>query len=198
MSDKPMTLEDLARAEALAYKSREKLRLAFAEAQKQLVVEMPERFLTIARQVRDGVRRYNDIAYKEGGPEQRLVRYDESVAVTTRDPNLGSEFNLEVRREPNWMKLALRSMWRPNRPDVFLIDGSGSVGMAPQDEPIALRIDGLNRTSGELFFRATCNRMTLDTPLEELGDHIVMVVVTGQISRMWVKPPWTDVSHGPF
>jgi hypothetical protein len=198
MSDKPMTLEELARAEAQALKNREKLRLAFAEAQKKLVTVMPDRFLAIARQVRDGVRRYNEVAYKEGGPEQRVVSYDESVAVTTRDPNLGSEFNLEIRRAPNKLSLVLRSMWRPNRPDTYIISGKGTLGIAPNAAPFEIRIDGLNKIDGEIYFRTVCNTMPVDTPIDELPDRLVMVVVTGQLSRLWIRPPWSDVSARPI
>ena len=53
--------------------------------------------------------------------------------------------------------------------------------------------DGLCKPTGEIEYRATCNRQVIDTPIDEMGDRIVMVVVTGQLSRLWLKPPWADV-----
>ena len=193
MSDKPLTLEDLARAEASALKQREKARLAYAEAQVQLVKEMPDRYFAMARAIRDGVRRFNETAYKESGPHQRLIQYEESVAVTTREPGLGGELHVEVRRAPNRVSLILRSMWRPNRPDSFIIEGSGVVGLAPSQEKIDLRVDGVCSKDGAISFRTTCNKHSVDTPIDEIPERIVMVVVTGELSRLWIRPPWVDV-----
>jgi hypothetical protein len=191
MADKPpLTLEDLARAEAAALKQREQMRVAYAEAQRKLVKEMPEKFFLLAKGIRDGVNRFNEIAFKESGPQGRLVKYEESVAVTTRDRNLGSDFNLEVRREPNSLGLVLRTMWRPNRPDAYIIEGHGKVGMTPGDEQFAIRIDGIGKADGEIQYRSTCNFQPIDTPLEELAERMVMVIVTGEVSRLWNTPPW--------
>lgn len=199
MSDKPMTLEDLARAEAQILKEREKTRIALADAQKRLVTEMPERFITLARQIRDGVRRFNETAYKEIGPDTRLVKYEESVAVTTRDSNLGSDFHIQIQRDRNQLWLGLRSMWRPNRPDYYIIEGQGTVARGPgvggpgEERRFTLRIDGLSRSDGEIFYRATCEGEPIDTPTEELGERMVMVIITGELSRLWNRPPWVDV-----
>ena len=194
MAVKPLTLEDLARAEAAALKQREQARIAYAEAQRRLVKEMPERFFALAKGIREGVQRFNEVAYKESGPQGRMIKYEETVAVTTRDKNLGSDFVVEARRDPNRLTLALRSMWRPNRPDAFVIEGQGVLGIAPQQDAFAIRIDGIGKPDGDILYRATCNFHPIDTPLDELPERMVMVIVTGELSRLWNRPPWMDAN----
>src|SRR5437762_3369618 len=72
---KPMTLEDLARMEADALKKREQSKLDRVEGEKKIVVAMPERFFSLAKQLREGVRRFNTAA-----PIERPLQYNESAA----------------------------------------------------------------------------------------------------------------------
>jgi hypothetical protein len=187
-----LTLEDLARAEAAALRERDRARLTYEEAQQQLARELPERFFDLARGVRDGVNRFNAAVRQEAEPRPYAVHYEESVGVTTRSTNLSTDFNFEVRRAPHWMQLFLRSMWRPGRSDALIIEGQGSVGVKPEEKRFKLRIDGQVNAQGELSYRALCDGRLIDTPLDELADRIVMVVVTGQLSRLWIKPPWAE------
>jgi hypothetical protein len=187
-----LTLEDLARAEAAALRERERMRLTYEEAQQQLLRELPERFFNLARGVREGVSRFNEAVRQEREPGMRSVHYEESVGVTTRSANLSTDFHFEVRRAPNKMMVLLRSMWRPGRSDALLIEGQGSVGVAPEEKHFKLRIDGMVSAQGELSYRSICDGRPLDTPLDELADRMVMVMVTGQLSRLWIKPPWTE------
>ena len=189
-----VTLEDLARAEAVSMKQREKARIAFAEAERKLAIEVPELFFSIAKGVREGVRRFNEITYKESGPTGKLIKYEESTAVTTRDPNIGTDFSFSLRRAPNDIHLVLRSMWRPNKPDAMLIEGAGNVGVKPVNhQRFLLRIDGLGKADGSIVYRSTCNFQVIDTPIDEIPERMVMVVVTGQVTRLWNKAPWLDL-----
>lgn len=187
-----LTLEDLARAEAAALRERDRARLTYEEAQQKLTRELPERFFDLARGVREGVGRFNEAVRQENPPRPHAIHYEESVGVTTRSSNLSTDFNFSARRAPNWMQLFLRSMWRPGRSDALIIEGQGSVGVKPEEKRFNLRVDGIVNAQGEVHYRALCDGKSIDTPLEELADRIVMVVVTGQLSRLWIKPPWTE------
>ena len=187
-----LTLEDLARAEAAALRERDRAKLTYEDAQRQLALEMPQHFFALASGVRDGVNRFNAAVRQEEEPRPLGVHYEESVGVTKRSSNLSTDFNFEVRRGPHGMQLFLRSMWRPGRSDALIIEGQGSVGVKPEEKRFRLRIDGLANAQGELSYRVLCDGRLVDTPLAELADRIVMVVVTGQLSRLWIKPPWTE------
>lgn len=187
-----VTLEDLARAEAASLRERDRARLTYEEAQQQLVRELPEHFFELARGVREGAKRFNEAVRQENPPRPHAVHYEESVGVTTRSSDLSTDFNFLVRRPPNGLQLFLRSMWRSGRSDALIIDGQGSVGVKPEEKRFQLRIDGQVNAQGELSYRSLCDGQLIDTPLDQLADRIVMVVVTGQLSRLWIKPPWTE------
>src|SRR4051794_25259052 len=92
---KPPTLEELARAEEQAAAQRAKNKQLYQEQQKKLRTLVPERYFTMARQVRDGVGRFNGAAKLE-----RLLNYTETTAVTVRDKSTEADFYVEVRRDP--------------------------------------------------------------------------------------------------
>src|SRR5437762_619452 len=77
MSEKQVTLEDLARAEAAAAEQRVAKKQAYLDGQKKLQTLTPERFYTFARQLKEGVTRFNGAAKLE-----RILKYTESTAVT--------------------------------------------------------------------------------------------------------------------
>lgn len=183
---KPMTLEDLARMEADALKRREQSKLDRVEGDKKIVTAMPERFFALAKQMREGVRRFNTAAQIE-----RPLSYNESAAVTTREPNLNADFWCEVKRPPNEMTIALRNMARAGKPDGYIIEGQGTLGLAPMNDRFQIRIDGLYR-QGQMIYRATCDHKALDVDIEELGDRFVMVIVTAQLTRLWNVAPWLE------
>ncbi|HEX2572081.1 MAG TPA: hypothetical protein VH877_21230 [Polyangia bacterium] len=187
-----VTLEDLARAEAASLRERTRAKLSYEEAQRQLAIEVPQRFFELASGAREGVSRFNAALREETEPRPTAAHYQESVGVTTRSTNLSTDFNFEVRRAPHWMQLFMRSMWRPGKSDSVIIEGQGSVGFKPEEKRFQLRIDGVVNAQGELSYRALCDGQIVDTPIAELGERIVMVVVTGQLSRLWIKPPWTE------
>jgi hypothetical protein len=163
---KPQTLEDLARIEAEALKRREQAKIDRIEGDKKIVEIMPERFLTLARQIRDGVRRFNTAAAIE-----RPLSYEESAAVTTRETNHNSDFWCTVRRAPNEATMALRNMSRAGKPDSYMIEGNGTIGLPPMNDRFLMRVDGAWK-GGEMLYRITCDHKKLDTDIEELGDRL--------------------------
>jgi hypothetical protein len=183
MAEKQPTLEELARTEAEALKRREQARQDYADGQKKIALEVPERFLTLAKQVREGVHRFNTAA-----PIERPVTYSESAAVTTRDPNTRGDFSFEVKRAPNQVVVALRQM-TGTRSEAFVIDGIGNVGMPPMVDRFRLRVDALYKEGG-FKWRMSCEGRPLDITVDELGDRLVMVIVTAQIARLWNVAPW--------
>lgn len=184
MADKQVTLEDLARAEAATAELQAARKRAYREGQKQLLVETPQRFLRMARQLQQGVERFNGAA--------RLARpllYLDSAAVGAPELRPGADLVVEVRREPSWMVLALRSMWRLMADDALVIEADGSLGIAPQLDRVALRIQGVFRGE-QLAWRVTSAGQPVDTPIDELPERMVAAVATGELSRLWVKAPF--------
>jgi hypothetical protein len=193
MADKPapMTIEDLARAEAQMLKQREQAHADFLEGEKQLATAVPERFFQLVRQLRDGVRRFNTAAAVE-----RLVQYWESPAVTTRDPSFGNaDYTVEVKRKPNQVTLSLRNMARGARPDAFLIEGKGEVGLTPMVDRFLLRVDA-SWKDGAPLWRITSDFKKVDCPVDELAERIIIVIVTGEHTRLWGSAPWMGL-HDP-
>jgi hypothetical protein len=193
MADKqvPLTIEDLARAEAKMLEQREQAHLDYMEGQKQLTTAVPERFFTLVRQLREGVKRFNNAAAVE-----RLVQYWESPAVTTRDPSFGnSDYTVEVKRKPNQVSISLRNMARGAHPDAFLIEGMGEVGLTPMVDRFALRVDA-SWKDGAPLWRISCDFKKVDCPVDELADRIIIVIVTGEHTRLWGSAPWMGL-HDP-
>lgn len=178
------TLEDIARAEALDVQRREEQKKAYLDGQVKILAAVPERFLTMAKQVRDGVNRFNGAAKLP-----RALSYTETAAVTTRDPNPAADFLVEVRRDPNVAILALRQMRRLRLPDALIIDGEGRVGVEGKQERFHVRIDGLWKDK-QLVWRIMSEGKQVDTPIDELPERLVAVVATGEISRLWVTAPF--------
>ncbi len=177
------TLEELAQLEVEALRKRERAREEWAEGGKRLAVELPDRFLTLARQVREGVMRFNSAA-----PVPRPVQYTESAAVTTRDTNVRGDFNIQIKRAPNEIIASLREM-SGSQTSAFLIEASGHVGVAPSVDRFRLRVDALWK-DGAPMWRLSCDGKPLDIAIDELGERMVMVVVTGQLARLWNVAPW--------
>jgi hypothetical protein len=178
-----MSLEDLARAEAAQLAARETARTAYLEGQKRLMVEVPARFLTLARQLKDAVSRFNAAATLP-----RPVAYAESAAVTTRDPNPERDFTVEVRRDPHRVTLSLRSMNRMMGPPAFLIEGFGIVGVAPTSERFLLRVEGIPR-DGAIGWRVSSDHRTVEVAIDQLADRLVGVIATGELERMFLSAP---------
>ena len=184
MAEKHTTLEELARAEATALKQREQAKLDYIAGQERLCAEMPELFFALAKQIREGTRRFNGAA-----GIQRPVQYQESPAVTIRLLEPGAELHVSIARTPNECTLALRTMTRTGGSDSFLIEGFGTLGVPPTHERFSLRVDGIVR-GREIAYRTTIDGQKVDSEIDELGDRLVMMIVTGQLARLWNTPPW--------
>ena len=186
MADKGPTLEDLARAEAEQLQKRDIQRKKYLEYQEKLLKDLPARFFTLARQVREGVQRFNGAAKLE-----KIITYHETAAVTVRDPNPAADFVVEVKREPNWFYLALRQMRRLSLPDAFAIEGEGSTGPDGRKESFRLRIDGQYKDD-VLIWRITSDYKPVDTSIDEIADRLVAVAATGELSRLWTMAPFVE------
>ncbi len=184
MADKVQTLEDLARIEAAAIKKRNQAKVDFLEGQKRLVTELPERFFAIAAQAREGVKRFNNAAEIE-----HPVHYMESPAITVREMNMTGDYFFEVKRKPNEVLLALRPMARAGKPDAYLIEGNGTIGLAPMNDRFQIRIDAIV-AGKEIRYKVTVDGHKVDTPIDDFGDRLVMVIVTAQLTRFWNTAPW--------
>lgn len=186
MADKQVTLEDLARAEAAAYEQRAAKKKAYLDGQKKLETLTPERFFTFARQLKEGVARFNGAARLE-----RLLVYKESTAVTVRDPNPNGDFVVEVRREPNWIAVALRTLWRLHADDSFVIEAEGVLGRPPDVDRLQMRIQGVF-DGDQLSWRVTSDGKKVDTPIDELPDRMVAAVATAELARLWTAAPFIE------
>ena len=185
-ADKPATLEDLARAEAREVAKREENARLYTAGQTRLRSEMPARFFTFARQLREGVARYNGAAKLE-----HPLEYSETAAVATRDTNHEGDFYVEVKRKPNSVGVALRNMHRIRGQDTFVIEGSGEAGPPSAQDKFRLRVEGVFKGT-ELIWRINCDGRLVDTPLDELADRLIAVVATGELTRVWTMAPFVE------
>jgi hypothetical protein len=119
--------------------------------------------------VREAVRRFNSAA----DPHKRLV-WRESAALAAREPNLNADFNCSFGRAGDEVTLALNAMSRSGKPDVYLIEGYGTLG--PAHERLLLRIEGFVQ-KGKVVHRITLDFQRLDCTLEELAERLVMATV---------------------
>lgn len=186
MADKPVSLEDLARAEAQALEAREVQKKAYLEGQKRLLQEVPQLFFRMALQLREGADRFNGAAKL-----QTLVKYQESAAVTTRETNPNADYVVELERQQNVLTMLIRNMGRVGRPDSLVIDAFGAVGIEPKRDRFNLRIEGQVK-GGELNWRITCDYQPVDTPIDELPDRMVALIATGEMTRLWKIPPFAS------
>lgn len=191
MAEKQVTLEDLARAEAAMQEQRAAQKRAYAEGQKKLQTLTPERFHQMARQLKEGVTRYNGAARLE-----RDLAYSETTSVTIKDANRAADYVCEVRRDPDWIRVALRTLWRLHADDAFIIEVEGLLGRAPDTDPVKLRIQGVWK-DGEASWRITNEGARLDTPIDELPDRIVAAVATSEVTRLWTTAPFVELERKP-
>lgn len=186
MAEKQVTLEDLARAEAALTEKRAAQKKAYVDGQKKLETLMPERFHAMAKQLKEGVSRYNGAARLE-----RELRYVESTSVTVRDTNRVGDYVCEVRRDPDFITLALRTLWRLHADDAFVIMVEGVLGPPPDVDHVRLRIMGVFKND-QLRWRITDDGKEVDTPIDELPDRIVAAVATREITRLWATAPFVE------
>jgi len=169
--DEP-TIEDIARSEAEAEKDRVKRQDDYLKGAERLAKEVPARFFTLATELRDQVRRFNEAA----DPQKRLT-WRESAALATRDANLSGDFHCGFSRLGVDINLTLTEMSRSgaNRPNVYLIDATGQL----RDTSFILRIEGApESTDNKTGYRLWLDLRRLTYPIDELAERLVRAAVT--------------------
>jgi hypothetical protein len=178
MGEKRETVEDLAKQEAAYEKELAQLREISLANSGKLAQEVPNTFFEFCGMVRETVRRFNSAA----DPNLRLL-WRESAALASRDPNLNADFNCEVSRGEMSVVVALNVMGRSNKPDVYLIEGTGRLG----PERFLLRVEGYINKQGQVVYRIMIDFRRLECTLEELAERIVKAVIKGDYKQMFAS-----------
>lgn len=169
MAEKRESLEEIARREAARERELAEAREEFAKSGERLAKEMPPAFFEFCGMVREAVRRFNSAA----DPNKRLV-WRESAALAARDANLNADFNCSFGRGQDEVTVALNAMSRSGKPDVYLIEGFGTLG--PDRDRFLLRVEGYLQ-KGKVLHRITVDFKRLEVTLEELAERLVLATV---------------------
>src|SRR5581483_206890 len=176
MPEKRETLEEVAKREADTEREREEARAIFIVARELLSKEVPERFFTLAVELREAVKRFNSAA-----ADDKKLTWSESSALAARDPNLQADFNLEFGRKQTMIQVALNAMSRSGGPDVFLIEASGQL----RDDRFLLRVEGWAEKNKRITYRISVNFKRMTSPIEELAERLVMACVTSDFNVLY-------------
>jgi hypothetical protein len=177
MAEKRETLEEVARREADHERELAEAREEFLKSGERLAKEMPPLFFEFCGIVREAVRRFNSAA----DPQKRLT-WRESAALAARDANLNADFNCTFGRATDEVTVALNVMGRSGKPDVYIIEGSGTLG--PKSERFLLRVEGYVQ-KGKVVPRINVDFKRLEVTLEELAERIVLAVVKGDYQTLF-------------
>ena len=177
MAEKRESLEEVARREATRERELAEAREEYAKSGARLAQEMPPAFFEFCGMVREAVRRFNSAA----DPQKRLT-WRESAALASRDSNLNADFNCSFGRGSDEVTVALNAMSRSGKPDVYLIEASGTLG--PDHDRFLLRVEGYLQ-KGKLCHRITINFKRIETTLEDLADRLVMAAVKGDFQTLF-------------
>jgi hypothetical protein len=169
MAEKRESLEEIARREANRERELAEAREEFAKSGERLAKEMPPAFFEFCGMVREAVRRFNSAA----DPNKRLL-WRESAALAARDANLNADFNCSFGRGQDEVTVALNAMSRSGKPDVYLIEGFGTLG--PDRDRFMLRVEGYLQ-KGKMLHRITVDFKRLEVTLEELAERLVLATV---------------------
>jgi hypothetical protein len=178
MPEKRETLEEFARREADAEREREEARANFVASRELLSKEVPERFFTLALELREAVKRFNSAA-----ADDKKLTWSESSALAARDKNLQADFSLEFGRKNTTIQVALNAMSRSGGPDVFLIEASGQL----RDDRFMLRVEGWAEKSKKVTYRISVNFKRMSWPIEELAERLVLACVKSDFNVLY-KP----------
>lgn len=176
MPEKRETLEEFARREADCERELAEAREEHKQSAERLAKEMPQKFFEFCGIVREMVRRFNAAA----DPQKRLT-WRESAALAAREPNLNADFNCTVERDINHATIALNAMGRSGKPDVYVIEGFGSLG--PRSDRFMMRVEGWLK-KGKVELRITIDFQRIECTLEELAERIVFAVVRGDYQTL--------------
>jgi hypothetical protein len=177
-NEKRETLEEIAQREAEAERRAADARAMHLANAERIAKEVPERFLQLAKDVREHVARFNAVA----DPQKRLT-WEESTALAARDPNLNADFHLTFGRPGADCTMALTAMSRSTGPDVYLIEISGKL----HEDSFLMRLEGavLRGEKGpEIGWRIFLNLRRVERPLDELADRVVRAVVKADVSLL--------------
>jgi hypothetical protein len=177
MAEKRESLEEVARREANRERELAEAREEYAKSGERLAKEMPPAFFEFCGIVREAVRRFNSAA----DPQKRLT-WRESAALGARDANLNADFNCSFGRGTDEITVALNAMSRSGKPDVYLIEASGTLG--PDHDRFLMRVEGYLQ-KGKLLHRITIDFKRLEIPLEELAERLVMAAVKGDYQTLF-------------
>jgi hypothetical protein len=177
MPEKRESLEEVARKEANRERELAEARDEMAKSGERLAKEMPPAFFEFCGMVREAVRRFNSAA----DPQKRLT-WRESAALAARDANLNADFNCSFGRGTDEITVALNAMSRTGKPDVYLIEGFGTLG--PDRDRFLLRVEGFVQ-KGKVVHRITVDFKRLEVTLEELAERLVMAAVKGDYQTLF-------------
>ena len=179
MGEKRETIEDVARREADAERERAAAMNERIELSGKVAKEMPERFFELCGLLRENVRRFNSAA----DPQKRLV-WRESVALAARDSNLNGDFNCTFGRVGGELTVALNAMGRSGKPDVYIIEGTGQLGVGEKMTRFMLRIEGYAK-DGKVQLRMTIDFKRLECTLEELSERLVLAILKSDFNQLY-------------
>ncbi|MCU1282980.1 MAG: hypothetical protein JWM53_6526 [bacterium] len=177
MAEKRESLEEVARREANRERELAEAREEYAKSADRLAKEMPPAFFEFCGMVRESVRRFNSAA----DPQKRLT-WRESAALAAQDTNLNADFNCSFGRGTDEVTIALNAMSRSGKPDVYIIDGFGTLG--PDRERFMLRVEGYLQ-KGKMLLRITIDFKRLECTLEELAERMVMATVKSDYQTLF-------------
>jgi hypothetical protein len=177
MAEKRESLEEVAKREANHERELAEAREEYAKSADRLAKEMPSAFFEFCGILREAVRRFNSAA-----DPQKRVTWRESAALAARDANLNADFNCSFGRDSNEATVALNAMSRSGKPDVYLIEASGTLG--PDHDRFMMRVEGYVQ-KGKMLLRVTVDFKRLEVTLEELAERLVMAVVKGDYQTLF-------------
>ncbi len=177
MAEKHESLEEVARREATRERELAEAREEYLKGGERLAKEMPPAFFELCGLVREAVRRFNSAA----DPQKRLT-WRESAALAAREANLNADFNCSFGRGTDEVTLALNAMSRSGKPDVYLIEGYGTLG--PDRDRFLMRVEGYLQ-KGKVLLRITIDFKRLECTLEELAERLVMAAVKSDYQTLF-------------
>jgi hypothetical protein len=177
MAEKRESLEEVARREANRERELAEAREEFLKSGERLAKEMPPLFFEFCGILREAVRRFNSAA----DPQKRLT-WRESAALAAREANLNADFNCSFGRGTDEATLALNAMSRSGKPDVYVVEGFGTLG--PERDRFLLRVEGYLQ-KGKMLLRITVDFKRLECTLEELAERLVMATVKGDYQTLF-------------
>jgi hypothetical protein len=161
------SVSDYARREMAEIADRKERRELYWEGQKRVAIELPERFMRVADQVRAEVDSFNQIV-----DASRRLSLEESAGLAARADHAHAELNLSVRRGKAELWIGLAELMRlGHHPPAFIIEAQVRLSQAR----IRIRAEGIPTREG-IRYRVTIDGREASIGLEELGSKLVLTV----------------------